>query len=167
MKSFFKYLHRNRRFFIYFSIISPALLIFISFLMPTWEGQRFVLFYLPPIFCMMFYWIYLRLCSINEINFSLVIIDIFVLILSAIRFVGILPFSGHVLFFSYSFFTTKSKTYKILAFIFFCETTYFKLSIWSDWHSFVYGLITALFLIVLHSYFKKQKSPSFSEFIHK
>ncbi len=76
-------------------------------------------------------------------------LDIAVVGLAALRTVtGLLPFSGHMLFFTYSL-AARSRLYRVAALAILLETTWFKLVIWRDPLSWSVGLaLGALALIV-------------------
>ena len=82
-------------------------------------------------------------------------LDVLVFVLAAARF-GVgerLPFSGHMLFLTYTILTTRDRPYRWLALGLLVETTLFKLGLWSDPRSWSIGLlvgaIAALVALVL------------------
>jgi hypothetical protein len=57
---------------------------------------------------------------------------------------GALPFSGHMLFLTYSLLTTPVRWYQVVAVLLIAETTGFKLGVWHDFASWSIGLATGL-----------------------
>jgi hypothetical protein len=56
----------------------------------------------------------------------------------------VLPFSGHMLFLTYSGLTTTARWYRWLALVLLAETTVFKLWVWRDVYSWSLGLVIGL-----------------------
>lgn len=131
-----------KRFLIAAAILLPLALIVISFFVREPAGKRFLLLYVAPLFAAAPLWVITRLHEYaNRLGFS-ALIDAVVLVLSFARFVlgEILPFSGHMLFLTYSGATTSTNWYRWVAFVLFVETTWFKLVLWDDPRTWSAGL---------------------------
>ena len=112
-----------------------------------WPAQRFVIFYLAPIVFAFFFWCSVRV-RVGWESRRLIALDMAVVAVSAIRFFGLLPASGHMLFSVYSGLTTREWRYGLVALVLAAVTTYFKLMIWEDarswWLGLLFGLVSAV-----------------------
>jgi hypothetical protein len=103
-------------------------------------ARRFLLAYVAPFFVAFPLWARCRLARVDRASGSTVVLDAVVVGLGAARFLtGLLPFSGHMLFFVYSLLTERTRWYRILALVLIAETAYFKLVLWNDARSFSIG----------------------------
>jgi len=111
----------------------------------SWPTARFLLAYAAPMCVAVPWWARERLrvsAQAPGIAPSRVLLDVIVLVLAIARF-GIgetLPFSGHMLFLSYSFLTTSARGYRLMALVLLIETSIFKLLVWHDARSWALGL---------------------------
>jgi hypothetical protein len=73
-------------------------------------------------------------------------IDATVFVLAMLRFVvgEVLPFSGHMLFLTYTGITVRASSYRWLVLLLLIETTIFKLVLWRDPRSWGIGLALGL-----------------------
>lgn len=114
--------------------------------MAGWPERRFLILYIAPLFAISPIWVRLRLVSWPPRLAAVAAIDAAVFLLSFLRFVSgtFLPFSGHMLFLTYSAAVTNSTIYRALALLLLIVTTWFKLVLWRDPHSWSIGLILGL-----------------------
>ena len=106
-------------------------------------GATFLAVYAAPMFLAAPLWWRGRLNAAAPVQ----AIDAAVTLLAFARFVigDVLPFSGHMLFLSYSAAAGPvARGYRLLAFVLIAETTLFKLWIWRDPRSWVLGLALGL-----------------------
>jgi hypothetical protein len=124
----------------------------------TWAEKRFLIFYLAPILSMAAVWMHIK---IDEKYASRVgrTIDGLVFLGALGRFVigGMLPFSGHMLFFTHTMLTTDSKVYRLFAGLLILETTYIKLRIWEDYKSWGLGTCLGILSGVAYSIVGRKK----------
>ena len=132
--------------------------IFGSLYKNSWEGTRFILIYMLPILLIVHYWIYLRISKSNYLISYHFVLDALVFTLGLLRFLGLFPFSGHMLFLVYSVFTTQNRIYQLLAVILIIETTYFKLILWQDFNSWILGIIVSVPFVILYRFKYPQKN---------
>ncbi|HEX8903837.1 MAG TPA: hypothetical protein VF771_03290 [Longimicrobiaceae bacterium] len=103
----------------------------------------FLVFYVAPLFIAAPLWLRERVDVVGRAR----VLDLAVVALAFARFVGggILPFSGHMLFLTYSLLARPiSFRYRLLAVALLIETTVFKLWIWRDPRSWGLGLALGL-----------------------
>jgi hypothetical protein len=108
----------------------------------------FLVLYVAPLFLAAPLWLRERL----GVGGAARLVDLAVLALAFARFTGggILPFSGHMLFLTYSVLAGPvSLRYRALALALLIETTVFKLWIWRDPRSWGLGLVLGLFAWVI------------------
>jgi hypothetical protein len=110
------------------------------------RGARFVLLYVAPLSLTALWWIGERIENVDHVDYRARIwIDALVLALAATRFVtGSLPFSGHMLFLTYTGLTTERVAYRWLALLVAVETTIFKLILWHDPTTWAVGIFLGL-----------------------
>jgi hypothetical protein len=108
----------------------------------TVAGLRFLALYVAPMFLAAPLWARQRLAGLEQRPASVRAVDGGVLVLSLARFVagGVLPFSGHMLFLTYSGLTVRARGYRWLVGLLLLETTVFKLWLWRDPQSWSLGL---------------------------
>jgi hypothetical protein len=106
------------------------------------SGIRFLVLYVAPMFLIAPIWLRERLAGFNRRPSSVQMIDATVFVLAIVRFVsgGMLPFSGHTLFLTYTAITVRTSSYRWLAAVLLVETTVFKLLLWHDPKSWALGL---------------------------
>ena len=106
-----------------------------------WAARRFLLLYVAPFFVAFFLWARVRLGWMETGRSAVLVVDGIAVVLGAIRFAGLpVPFSGHMLFFTYAGLTTPSASFRLLAVLLAAETTWFKLALWRDPHSWALGI---------------------------
>lgn len=137
---------RIRRLLVWGAVVLPAAAIAAALVVHGWAAQRFLAFYVAPLFLAAPLWVRLRLEAKSIEWNGRTIVDIAVLVLSFLRFVlgEILPFSGHMLFLVYSGLTTRERWYQLLGLVLLIETTVFKLWLWRDRYSWGLGLALGL-----------------------
>jgi hypothetical protein len=111
----------------------------------SWAAARFLALYVAPLFLAAPLWAREQLRAIvatdGEAGWRL-LLDAAVVLLSLARFVfgEVLPFSGHMLFLTYTVLLPASRAYRWLAVVLLVETTIFKLLLWADGSSWAIGL---------------------------
>jgi hypothetical protein len=138
--------------------IIPIIILIVGLAINDWIAERFVLFYFLPIVIIALLWLFLRLKKYNTLSKTVIIIDVLVFISAIFRLIGILPFSSHMLFLTYSIITTDNKYFRILTVLIILETTYLKLFIWNDTLSWVFGGLIG-FALGIFSYFINMPNP--------
>jgi hypothetical protein len=113
-----------------------------AFLVEDWPARRFLIVYTAPLLLAAPLWVRIRVTDPQR-NRVRTTVDAGVFLLSFARFVSgdFLPFSGHMLFLTYSGLTTRSARYRILALLLLSMTTWFKLRLWHDPQTWAVGLI--------------------------
>ena len=132
---------RVRRVLRWSAVLFPAAAMVEAVFVHGWPAQRFLLFYVAPLFLAAPLWVDLR---IGEGGLTLTrrsVTDGVVTVAAFLRFVlgTILPFSGHMLFLTYTGITTPQRWYRWLALVLILETTVFKLWLWRDRYSWSLG----------------------------
>lgn len=115
---------------------------------------------MAPILLAVLVWLQLRLAVFDQLPRWVRIADTVVLTLATLRFVlgAMIPFSGHMLFLSYSALTMhNSVTYRWLAAVLIVETTVFKLWIWRDWPSWSWGLAIGVLAAMLVQFASRRR----------
>jgi hypothetical protein len=91
-------------------------------------------------------------------------VDVLAVVLGAVRFAGALvPWSGHMLFFTYSALTTRSAPYALLALALTAETTWFKLVLWRDFASWSLGLAAGAALAAVRILIHRFTRPTLTD----
>jgi hypothetical protein len=106
-------------------------------------AARYLAFYTAPLLFAVAVWLRERMTLVRGNWSMLMLADATVLTLAAVRFIAgaVVPFSGHMLFLSYSMLAVPvRRAYRLLALALLVETTIFKLLIWSDTRSWALGL---------------------------
>ena len=121
----------------------PALAIIAGLRAPSWPVERGLIFYIAPLFLAGPLWWRVRLGEAPLRWEPRWVIDLSVFLLAVLRFATghWLPFSGHMLFLTYSGATTRSATYRWFAAALALETAWFKFALWHDPRSFWLGVI--------------------------
>jgi hypothetical protein len=120
----------------------------------SWPAVRFLLAYVAPMCLAVPWWARERVRAFAQapgIASGRLLLDAAVVVLAIARF-GIgerLPFSGHMLFLSYSLLTTPARGYRLAALVLVIETTIFKLLVWQDVQSWAIGLVLGLVAAVV------------------
>jgi hypothetical protein len=145
-------LQTTRRILWWSAVLLPAGAIAASFFFPDWEAKRLLIFYIAPLFFAAPIWVRVRISEWQTLSSSSFTLDAVVFLLSFLRFVSgqFLPFSGHMLFLTYSGLTTRSTGYRLLALGLLVETTIFKLWLWRDPTSWALGLAIGLIAAALY-----------------
>lgn len=149
-----------RRSLLWVAIVLPLAALAAGAREPDWPAQRFWALYVAPLFCAAPLWVRLRVAEARRLDWRAAL-DATVLGLSFARFLasGLLPFSGHMLFLTYSAIATTSFRYRVLAAVLIAETTFFKFWIWKDWRSWLIGLALGI-IAALPVVFSRRKQPS-------
>lgn len=155
-----KYQHQLDRVLVATAVVAPLACLVAAALalarLDSWPAARFLALYVAPIFLATPLWARERLCGIvaapGESGWRMMM-DVAVVLLSFARFVmgDALPYSGHMLFLTYTALLPASRAYRILAAVLLIETTVFKLVLWHDAASWSIGLaLGALTAGVVH-----------------
>jgi hypothetical protein len=140
---------RVRQWLLLASIAAPAACalgsIYATVAWTSWPAVRFLLFYVAPMGVAVPWWARERIRWLSNVDHRAswhLALDVVVLLLAMARFgVGAaLPWSGHMLFLTYSAITTDARTYRALVVLLLVETTIFKLLVWQDKRSWAIGL---------------------------
>ncbi|HET7462872.1 MAG TPA: hypothetical protein VFJ82_16580 [Longimicrobium sp.] len=116
-----------------------------GFLVEAGPARRFVVFYLAPLVLVFPLWARARLRTLPAHPGGRIALDAAVVIFATLRtLTGALPFSGHMLFLTYSILTTRVRWYLAVAALLIAETTWFKLVVWHDLASWSIGLAAGL-----------------------
>jgi hypothetical protein len=111
-----------------------------------WEARRFLLLYMAPFFPAFFLWARRWLDEIEQQRPAALVVDAVVVVLAATRMTGTwLPFSGHMLFYTYAGLTTRSRALQLLISVLAAVAAWFKLVLWG-WRSFGLGIAAGLAL---------------------
>ena len=104
----------------------------------------FNLIYNGPIFVLFVVWLLLRARDRSRLTPLRVLIDAFVVAISASRFLGVtIPPSGHAVFLAHSLITVNNKWYRVIALVILLLTIGLKIS-WKDHTSWAYGILVGL-----------------------
>ena len=124
----------------------PAAAVAAAAFVHGWPAQRFLLFYVAPLFLAAPLWVELRISENGLAVTRQSLMDGAITVAAFLRFVlgTILPFSGHMLFLTYTGLTTPRGWYRWLALGLIVETTVFKLWLWRDRYSWSLGLLLGL-----------------------
>ncbi|MGH7461097.1 MAG: hypothetical protein ACREMA_08720 [Longimicrobiales bacterium] len=135
-----------RRALFWCALVLPAAPVGAAFFAQGWPAQRFLVFYVAPLFLAAPLWVRVRLRESTPQLSLHTIVDATVFMLSFARFVlaPVLPFSGHMMFLTYSGLTTRTAGYRLLALLLLAETTWFKLWLWRDSATWSVGLILGI-----------------------
>lgn len=120
----------------------------------TIDGLRFLALYVAPMFLAAPIWVRIRLVGLEERRGRIRALDAIIFLLAVLRFIvgGALPFSGHMLFLTYTLVTVRAAGYRWLVGALLLETTVFKLIVWHDLYSWSIGLglgLAAAILVLL------------------
>jgi hypothetical protein len=128
------------------ALLLPVGAIAVAFFIDGWPAQRYLVFYVAPLFFAATTWMRLRLDDGWPAMNTRFLLDVLVLGLSFLRFVigTLFPFSGHMLFLTYSALTIQHRGYRFLAVVLLLETTWFKLWLWRDPYTWLLGLVLGL-----------------------
>ncbi len=118
----------------------------------------FLTLYMAPFFLVGPLWLRLRLRKIETTPRARTWLDAAVFVLAALRVppIGILPFSGHMLFLTYAVAETPERGMRALAALLLLGTTAFKLWIWRDSWSWGWGLGMGIAAALLHAWLAAQ-----------
>jgi hypothetical protein len=132
-----------------------GLLLFKDIYFYTWEEKGETISYSIPMVFLFFFWIKYRLDEKNAFQLSMIGTDLAAVLLAAARILGLFWHSGHVLFISYTYLSSKSKTYRLLCIPFAAMTIGAKLY-WGDLLTPILGAILALIIFGIRKYFEKR-----------
>jgi len=119
----------------------PLLFAAAALVVDGWAARRFLLLYVAPFFVAFFAWAWMRVGRMEADRTAALGVDAVAVVLGAIRFVGpLVPFSGHMLFFTYAALTLRSVRFQALILVLIAETTWFKLVLWRDPRSWALGI---------------------------
>jgi hypothetical protein len=109
----------------------------------SWGSVRFFVLYAAPLFLAAPLWMRSRVCVIAQLSNFALVMDVVVFVASVARFAAaeIFPFSGHMLFLTYTLLTARARWYAWLAVALIAETSFFKLVLWRDQRSWMIGLV--------------------------
>jgi hypothetical protein len=124
-----------------------GILLFKSLYFSTWEEKSETIIYSIPLVFLLFIWARCKLDEKNIFHLEILTIDAIAILLSAIRILGLLFHSGHVLFLLYTYITTPNKIYRILCWPMILVTAYFKIFYWGDFFTPIIGAGMAIFCI--------------------
>jgi hypothetical protein len=124
-----------------------GLLLFKCLYFSTWEEKKETIVYSILLVFLLFIWAKCKLDEKNIFHLEILRIDVLVILLAAIRLLGLLFHSGHVLFLLYTYITTPNKIYRALCWPMIMVTAYFKIFYWGDFFTPVIGAGMALFCI--------------------
>ena len=110
------------------------------------EKWETIIYSIPLVF-LLFIWAKFKLEEKNIFHLEILRIDVLVILLSAIRLLGLLFHSGHVLFLLYTYITTPNKIYRALCWPMIMVTAYFKIFYWGDFFTPLIGAGMAIFCI--------------------
>jgi hypothetical protein len=107
-----------------------------------WRIRRLLAIYTAPLLLAGLLWLRLRLRSMEARGRPIMVLDLVVFSLGMARFgTGeLLPYSGHTLFLTYATVTTSEGAFRLFSVLLLLGTSYFKLWIWRDPHSWIWGL---------------------------
>ena len=111
----------------------------------SWGAVQFFVLYALPLFVIAPIWARTRLAIVATLTWFTLATDAIVLMLSVARFAAseVFPFSGHMLFLTYTLLTSRSARYRWFAAALIVETSVFK-SLWHDARSWAIGLALGL-----------------------
>jgi hypothetical protein len=117
-----------------------------------WRARSFFALYIAPLFLVAPLWVRLRVAGPRPARGTRAWVDVVVFVLSCLRylFTGLFPFSGHMLFLTYSALTTREAWYRWVAAALLVETTVFKLWVWRDATTWSLGLALGLLAAVAY-----------------
>jgi hypothetical protein len=116
-----------------------------------WYTNIEFLHYSVPMFFITLFFVARRIKDNSELQARNILLDAAVLFLVASRMLtDIVPFSGHMLFLSYSFLTQKCRFYKILCLLYLLHATYVKLFLWGDPMTWAIGGLAGYVAARLH-----------------
>lgn len=135
----------------------PLLFAAAALALDGWEARRFLLLYVAPFFVAFFAWAWMRVGRMEDERAGALAVDALASVLGAIRFAGLpVPFSGHMLFFTYAALTTRSMRFLLLVVALAAQATWFKLVLWRDPRSWALGIAAGAVLaaarILIHRF---------------
>ena len=133
---------RLRVLLLWAAIVCPLVPLVAALFVGGWPSRRFLGLYVTPLFVIGPLWLRERLRE-RPLRAGLPwAIDLTVFALAVLRFAtgNVLPFSGHMLFLTYTLIVTRAAWYRALALAIALETAWFKLLLWHDWRSFTLGI---------------------------
>ncbi len=116
-----------------------------------WPTQRFLLFYMAPLFAFGAVWARATLSTMDDVDPRVVLVDGLAFVAGAIRAGGgwgILPYSGHMLFLTFVALTTDDRRFRWTAVALLAITSWFKLMLWHDWRSWSLGVVLGAAFVV-------------------
>jgi len=132
-----------------------------GFLVEAGPDRRFVVYYVAPMMFAFPLWARARLEAVETQPWARLALDAVVTALSIIRFVtGMFPFSGHMLFLTYTALTTPRRGYLALAALLIAETTVYKLVLMGDVKSWSFGLAAGLACAGAYAWLGRRRAAS-------
>ena len=119
-----------------------------------WPGQRFLIFYVAPLFAYGAAWARDRLARFEHISEPVLAVDALAFVAGALRAAGgwgVLPYSGHMLFLTYAVFSPGTWSLRIVALGLIATTSIFKLLLWHDARTWSLGLVAGLALAAIRA----------------
>ena len=125
------------------AVVVPAMFAAGALVVDGWPARRFLLLYVAPFFAAFFVWARIRAGEVERTPAGALAVDAVAVVLGSVRFAGpFVPFSGHMLFFTYAALTMRSTRFQALILVLIAETTWFKLVLWRDPRSWALGIAT-------------------------
>ncbi|MBB4639663.1 hypothetical protein [Longimicrobium terrae] len=126
----------------------------------SWPARRFLALYTGPFFFAFFIWARLRLREPGPHSRGALAVDAAAVIAAALRLLSpAVPWSGHMVFYTYSAFTTRSLPYALLMLVLAGSATWFKLVLWDDPWSWGLGIVLGLFLAARRTVVHRARPP--------
>jgi hypothetical protein len=129
------------------AVAVPLLTAAAALVVDGWPARRFLALYTAPFFFSFFVWARLRLRAPEAHTRGALAVDAAAVLAGALRLLSpAVPWSGHMVFYTYSAFTTRSLPYALLMLVLAGSATWFKLVLWDDPWSWGLGIVLGLFL---------------------
>jgi len=142
-------------FSLFLAFFATGLLLFKDLYFHNWEEKKETIIYSIPLVFVFFIWVWTRLKNPESFKIELIYLDIIVVGLSAVRILGWLFHSGHVLFLLYTFVTTKNLLYRLICLPMIGITIYFKSSSGDLLSPIIATFLGVIFIILRKKYLMK------------
>jgi len=80
------------------TIVAPCVIVLVGFLVSPWPAQRFLILYVAPLALVVLLWSRIRIENYLSTHSIVWIVDVLVLVFAFVRGLGVIPYSGHMLF---------------------------------------------------------------------